>query len=278
MTDYKTLKGKRIKTFATDLDNVQAEGQIFFSSSENPDKLKTVVASAAWSSTSPLLEGRTVAQGSAGTATAGLVCFGNPAAGGGTSDSTEEYNGSGWAVGGDTTHAASNATAAGTQTAAIAMAMSDSPTTLTIKYDGTSWTDSGHAFPGTGGGGVGSGTQTATLYSGQGGGTTSYEYDGSSWTSGGTMNSPIRSFAGDGSQTAALGFGGLGPGFTTQTELYDGSSWTVSANMATARYYLAGCGTRAAGLGFGGYAPGGISNATEEFTDTHNAARTITSS
>ena len=36
MTDYKTLKGKRIKTFATDLDNEQAEGQIFFSSSENP--------------------------------------------------------------------------------------------------------------------------------------------------------------------------------------------------------------------------------------------------
>jgi len=104
---------------------------------------------------------------------------------------------------------------------------------------------------------------------------TSEHYDGSSWTAGGNMNSPIRSFAGDGSQTAALGFGGLGPGFTNQTELYNGTSWTVSANMATSRYYLAGCGTRAAGLGFGGYAPGGISNATEEFTDEADTVRTF---
>lgn len=58
MSEYKNLRGKRIKTFATDLDNVQAEGQIFFSSSENPDKLKTVVASAAWSSSAPISQAR----------------------------------------------------------------------------------------------------------------------------------------------------------------------------------------------------------------------------
>ena len=113
MTEYRNLKGKRIKTFATDLGNDQAEGQIFLVSGDNPDKLKTVVSSAAWHSVAPLTEGRTVEQGAAGTATAGLVCFGNPADAPYTNNATEEYNGSGWSAGGDTTHAASNATAAG---------------------------------------------------------------------------------------------------------------------------------------------------------------------
>ena len=35
MTDYKTIKGKRIKTFETDLDNEQAEGQIFYQDTAN---------------------------------------------------------------------------------------------------------------------------------------------------------------------------------------------------------------------------------------------------
>ena len=91
------------------------------------------------------------------------------------------------------------------------------------------------------------------------------------------MNTPVNSFAGSGTQTAALAFGGLDP-FKNQTELYDGSTWSISANLATARYYLAGCGTRANGLGFGGYASSGITTATEEFTDTFNAAQTLTTS
>ena len=48
--------------------------------------------------------------------------------------------------------------------------------------------------------------------------------------------------------------------------------------MSTARRYTAGCGTQAAGLGFGVYAPGGKTNATDEFTDTFTAARTVTTS
>ncbi len=45
MTTYKNIKGKRIKTFATDLDNDQSEGQIFYSSTDN--QFKTAVACAA---------------------------------------------------------------------------------------------------------------------------------------------------------------------------------------------------------------------------------------
>ena len=64
----------------------------------------------------------------------------------------------------------------------------------------------------------------------------------------------------------------------TDCEKYNGTSWSITASMSTARRYTAGCGTQAAGLGFGGYAPGGKTNATEEFTDTFNAARTLTTS
>ena len=50
MTDYKTIRGKKIKSFATDLGNEQAEGQIFYSNTDN--QFKTAVASSAWASAS----------------------------------------------------------------------------------------------------------------------------------------------------------------------------------------------------------------------------------
>ena len=53
MTTYKKSIGKRIKRFATDLNNDQAEGQIFYSNTDN--QFKTVVSSAAWSSGANLL-------------------------------------------------------------------------------------------------------------------------------------------------------------------------------------------------------------------------------
>ena len=241
MTDYRTIRGKKVKFFETDLSGGEVEGQLFFS--DTSKEMKIAVSSAAWHSEAPIKSGRTVAQGATGTATAGLICFGNPADAPYTLNETEEYNGSSWAIGGDTTHASSNATAAGTQTAAIAMGISDSPTTVTIKYDGTSWTDSGHAFPSTGGAGVGSGTQTATLYSGQGSGTNSYEYDGSSWTSGGTMNtSRVGEGTGWGPQTSALMCTGRGSpsALTSATEEYDGTSWTSTNNVNAARRRISG--------------------------------------
>ncbi len=161
MSTYQELKGLKVKYLSADTSGDRAkEGELFYNSTSG--NLKAFVASSAWHSEAPIISGRTVAQGATGTATAGLICFGNPGDAPYTLNETEEYNGSSWAIGGDTTHAAANATAAGTQTAAIAMGISDSPTTVTIKYDGTSWTDSGHAFPSTGSAGVGSGTQTAT--------------------------------------------------------------------------------------------------------------------
>ena len=42
MTDYRTIRGKKIKTFTTDLsDGVSAEGQIFYSDTDK--KYKTTL-------------------------------------------------------------------------------------------------------------------------------------------------------------------------------------------------------------------------------------------
>ena len=49
MSEYRNFRGKKIKTFATDLANEQAEGQVFFSTASQFNALKTVVSSSAWS-------------------------------------------------------------------------------------------------------------------------------------------------------------------------------------------------------------------------------------
>jgi hypothetical protein len=77
------------------------------------------------------------------------------------------------------------------------------------------------------------------------------------------LNTARESLAGCGTQTAALGFGGIPP-VTGATEEYDGSTWTSNpTGLNTARDRLAGCGTQTAALAFGGLPP--ITGATEEY-------------
>ena len=58
MSEYRNLRGKKIKTFATDLNNEAAEGQVFFSTASPFNDLKTVVASAAWSAGGNMITAR----------------------------------------------------------------------------------------------------------------------------------------------------------------------------------------------------------------------------
>ena len=76
------------------------------------------------------------------------------------------------------------------------------------------------------------------------------------------MSTPRQQFAGAGTQTAALAFGGRTPATTNATEEYNGSAWSPGGNLATPRYNLAGVGTQTAGLAFGGSGGG---SATEEY-------------
>ncbi len=56
MTDYKNIRGKKVKFLTSDLDNAQGEGQIFYS--DTSSKYKVGVSAAAWSSSSPQITAR----------------------------------------------------------------------------------------------------------------------------------------------------------------------------------------------------------------------------
>ena len=96
MTTYKNIHGKRVKTFATDLDNAEAEGQIFYSETDN--NFKTAVASAAWSTSANMAQAR-YAHGHIGIQTAALAAggFATTAQIPASFNTVEEYNGTGWA-------------------------------------------------------------------------------------------------------------------------------------------------------------------------------------
>jgi len=96
MTTYKNIHGKRVKTFATDLGNAEAEGQIFFSTASPAREFKTVVASAAWSAGGSGITARP-AIGGFGIQTSAVMFGGGPAS---TASLTEEYNGTGFTTSG----------------------------------------------------------------------------------------------------------------------------------------------------------------------------------
>jgi hypothetical protein len=95
----------------------------------------------------------------------------------------------------------------------------------------------------------------------------------------GSMNTARQGLAGsvNGTQTAALGFGGNVPPYSGITEAYDGTSWTAETSMSTARGQLGGAGTQASALAFAGDTGPGGTTATEEFTGPGAAVtKTIT--
>ena len=97
-------------------------------------------------------------------------------------------------------------------------------------------------------------------------------YNGTSWTSNPTGVNTTRGSAGQaGTQTAALMFGGqTQPAFTpnSATESWNGSTWTTNpATLNTSRGGCGSAGTQTAALAFGGYATAS-SVATESWNGT----------
>ncbi len=86
------------------------------------------------------------------------------------------------------------------------------------------------------------------------------------WVTGGDLATARYYFAGCGTQTAGLSFGGYdGSNIVATTEEYDGAAWSAGGDLATARRHLASCGTQTAGLSFGGYDGSNIVATTEEY-------------
>ena len=275
MTNYKTIKGKRIKFFTSDLDNEQAEGQIFYQSTAK--EFKTAVASSAWASASPLISGRNQTA-AAGTQTASILFGGKfgppPNADTGT---TQEYNGSGWSSGGTMSIARYELGGTGTQTAGLGFGgiYDGNNVDSTEEYDGSSWTNGGALTQASYEQGS-AGIQTAALAFGgqrQPGiiEDNTQKYDGSSWTNTGDLNSARRFSFGFGTQTAAVAAGGTPPSpASSATEEFNGSTWTTVNSMNTGRRVGGSSGILTAGLAYGGAggSPDVAQNKTEQYNGT----------
>ena len=273
MSDYKNIIGKPIKSISSNLDNDQAEGQIWYNTTDQ--QFKNVIVRSAWASSSPVVSGRNQTA-AAGTQDASILFGGKegppPNADTGT---TQEYNGSGWAFGGTMTDARYELGGAGTQTAGLAFGGIDggSNTDATEEYDGSSWTNGGALTQATYEQG-GAGTQTAALaFGGQRQPSimenNTQKYDGSSWTNTGNLNQARRFIMGFGIQTAAVAAGGTSPPApnTNATEEFDGSSWTTVNSMNSGRRNGGSSGILTAGLVYGG-ADSSPSNKTEQYDGT----------
>ena len=275
MSDYTELKGLKVKYLAAD-PNPGTAGDVWYNTTSR--QLKGFVGRAAWHSSSPMTEGRTVQNGGTGPVSAALFSGGNPGAGAGV-NKTELYDGSGWSTGGNlnTTRVAS--AACGTATAAIhATGEHPSGPSLTVNaetYDGSSWTEgpnvntarwrvsSAAAAPSTASiiflGELAPGTNQALTET----------YDGSSWTEGPDLNTARGdSPGGAGTSTATIAFGGDSGSLSATAETFDGSSWTEGPDLNTARDYLGSSGTSTSAVAFGGTASPGTSNATELYDGT----------
>ena len=248
-----------------------------------------------WTSGTALSTARFAAQGG-GTTSAGLIFGGDPGFGSG-STATESWDGSSWTTLANLNTGRTDFAGGGSQTAALGWAGRQSGPTDSVKteqWNGTSWTEVGNYPTGTNApqGSSGPGTSTAATAAGgaaPGPVATANEFNqsintftGSAFASGGVYPAQYYGLASstNGTQNAALGFGGNYPGGTsgnTTTNAYDGSSWTAQPAMSTARAYLAGFGTSTAAVAVGGLVPPGAtgSNAVEEFTGSWTAGNTI---
>ena len=136
MTDYKEIKGKTVLNIASDLDNAEGQGEIWFNTTSGD--FKTIVkAAGAWASGGNLNTAKRYGS-TAGTQTAGLYFGGSP--GSTIAEETEEYNGSAWTAGGDLTTGRATAGGTGVQTAALCIGSYPSGA-IVEAYDGSSWSE-----------------------------------------------------------------------------------------------------------------------------------------
>ncbi len=186
MATYREIKGLKVPYLDADPPSASAsteQGSVWYNSSTG--KLRTFIAFDTWATGNDLTSGRSELAG-AGTATAGLVCGGEPPITG----KTEEYNGSGWAESGDMNTGRYAPAGGGSQTAAIGFGGAASGATADDKtetYNGSTWTETGDMNTARlRGMASNAGTTTAILSIGGKSGTTYYavneEFDGSSWT------------------------------------------------------------------------------------------------
>jgi len=230
MSTYQELKGLKIKYLSSDTsgDRIQ-EGEVFYNSSDF--NLKSFVATAAWHSSSPLVTAR-YNQASGSTPTTAGVTFGGfvtPGPGPAHADTnvTEEYDGTGWASGGNMNTARSQFNGFGTQTTAVGAGgyiNGSGDTALVEEYNGSTWTEVTN-IPAARRGQAGFGTLTAgVIVAGVPNSNATLEYDGTNWTAGNNIGTGMDRTGGAGAGILTAGI--VASGDTTESFTYDGTNWT----------------------------------------------------
>ena len=287
MATYEEIYGKRVKEFDSDPTLESSyEGQVWYDKSSGV--LKSVVTFESVSAGSNLGTARNGLAG-AGSQTAALAFGGDVSPP--ITNLTEEYNGSGWAVGGALNQQRKDLGSAGTQTAGLGFGGYNSGSkNNSEEYNGTSWT-AGNVLGGARYRLVGCGTQTAAMALGGRGGsgpspgaveTTVENYDGTSWTSGTGFNTARQSGGGAGTNTAALICGGgatpvpAGTTNTANSEEWNGTSWSEGNNLPSAKRAFAGQnGLQTAAIMMGG-APNATTVQTYDGTSWATSPATLT--
>ena len=272
MSTYRKIHGRSIQAVTTDPSELVAEGQVWYNTTS--DTFKSVVNLEAFSSLASMGTGRYNFAGWAGSAPADTAtCFGGMTAAPAISNLTEEFNGSGWAAGGNTNTSRRQGAGFGIQTAAVKTAgydgSSPSNDNTSEEYNGTSWTTGNNVNPQRQGH-AGAGTLTAGVIFGGYDGTLinkTEEYDGTNFSNVNNMNTARTNLSGVGTQTTSLAFGGGTPPASNATETYDGTNWTTVANMNTARQGMGSFGDSSTATGTGG-TTGSNSTATETWDGT----------
>ena len=203
-------------------------------------------------------------------------------------NNVEEYDGTSWTALTNLPAVNGMAYSFGTTTDAIVTGGASGPgpaVNTTLQWDGTSYTSFPNLATARYNGGDGATTSsTAGLVVGgyiTAAVSTTEEYNrsvnvitGAAWASGGNLGTARYkiSSANNGTQTAALGFGGRASSGDTARDLseeYNGSSWSEGNNLNNATRGAVGAGTQTAGLRAGGYDGGPAEqDNTEEYDGT----------
>ena len=271
MATYKEIHGTNIEVVSSDPSN-PVEGQVWYNSTSNVVK-GFVVDPGSWATGGSMNTARRSFSG-AGTQTAAIGAGGydgasRPAPEFGSTNATEQYNGTTWTTVNNLGFSVYNHAMAGTSSAALLFGgrnrsgSTDPTAATTATWNGTNWTNVNDMNTGRNSlGGFGT-TNTACI--GYGGYTGSppdatvivESWNGSNWTTVNDMGTRrFRSAGGAGSSTAGLAVAGNSePQPTDNVETWNGTNWAETTDLPGQAFYNSTVGTQTSAVTFGGSAP-----------------------
>jgi len=271
MADYKTLKGFKVRSVAS--DPTVDLGQLWYNTASSALKYDTLGTAGAWSTGGDFPEGGPGLAGG-GSQTAAFAVGGGPS--GPYKANMSLYNGTAWTEVTDCSTATDYLAACGTPTAAFKYG-GNGTIDSTELFNGTAWTAGGAMNTGVqqqGGYGVVTAAISCAGLSSVPNGfmLVTQEYNGVGWADLPSLNTGRKYMQAGGTSTSGI----CGPGATTgatvigNVEIYNGTSWSAATGVGTASgsYGMAKQGTNTASLIFAGNKPASSTTLCEQWNGT----------